>query len=214
MSEKIIFEKKILSQKLDKNGNVLEEYNKETSEAVDIQDIDKHKVCVDANMMTQAILNSDFKTILIQNVGSDFPYTTGACRGETIGNIKYELKISWDEAKRKFEDFKNKISLKFLNFKEGYYDEGQKLFDKVTSSGFKIQNKKTFLKDCVNIITILKNEVSIFFCNDEELEKACKKFGIKIKFIRISPSGTKLIKDFWRLNYPKWKHQKRYRKAK
>lgn len=214
MEEKISFEGLVSGEKFDKEGNLLTEYNKKTEGIIDINKIsEKNKVCIDANMMTSAILNLDFKRVLIQNIGKDFPYTTEICRKETIGNIQKDLRINWKEAEEKFEEFGKDISLNFLDFKEEYIEEGYEFFEKVISSGMKIKNLRTFKKDCINVITILRNNVNVFFCNDEELANVCKRFKIKIEFIPISLSDRKIIKEFWK-QYPKLKYRKRHQKAK
>ncbi len=213
MGDKISFDGTISGKRFDKDGNLLTEYNKKSSGVIDLEQIEQNKICIDAQMMTSAMLNFDFKRTLIQEIGEDFPYTTEVCRGETIGNIKGIKKISWQDAESEFESLKQEISLKFLDFKEQEdWQEGLKLFNKVISSGMKIKDERTFKKDCVNISIITRNKISIFFCNDEELEKACEKFKIKIKFVRIATSNTKIIKDFWKnwkKNYSKLKYQKK-----
>ena len=86
-----------------------------------------NKIAIDANMRTHAILDVDFRKLLFENKGEDFPYTTCSCKHETIGNLKEELKISWTEARNKFECFEKEIGLKYLQYKQEYYDKGVEL---------------------------------------------------------------------------------------
>lgn len=61
--------------------------------------------------------------------------------------------------------------------------------------------------DCVNLVTIKNNGISILFSNDEDLEKVCKNFIKAIQIVRIQPDSDKVIKDYF-------KYQKKGRKAK
>ncbi|MAG01870.1 hypothetical protein CMI42_00895 [Candidatus Pacearchaeota archaeon] len=156
------------------------------------------EICLDSMIITSAILDEDFKRLLIQNIRKDISYTTQVCRKECVGNLIEKLKIKREVAESKFKEFENEISLRYLEFKEEYYSEGTKLFSDILLLGLKIKKKSTLLKDCLNIITLLKNDIKIFFSNDEDLEKACKRLNIDIEFIRIADSSEKVVKDFFR----------------
>lgn len=168
------------------------------------------KICIDTQMITHSILKEDFKSFLLENIGEDFPYTTLLSKNEVIGNLKYKLYISWGEAKKKFDIFEKEIRLKYLEFKQEYFEEGIKIFNRIISLGFKVKNKNTFMKDCVNISVIIKNKIKIFFCNDEELERYCKRLNYDLEFIRIPIDSNKIIKDaFNKSKFQYWKHHQR-----
>lgn len=170
------------------------------------------RICIDTQMITHAILNEYFKNLLIENIGIDFPYTTELCKKETIGNLKFKLNISWGEAKNRFSLFEKEIGLKYLEFKPEYYHEGNKMYDKIISLDMRVKNKITFLKDCANICVIMKNKINVFFCNDEELEKACKKLNYNLEFIRIPVDSQKIIKDTFK--EIKSQYRKNHQKAR
>lgn len=198
---------------IDKDGKVIKEFNKQTSNIFNVEEIENNKVGIDAMMMTHAILKSDFKFFLKSQMGKDFPYTTGICKKETIGNLVKLLKISYKKAKNKFSVFEKEINLKYLPYKPEYYDEANKFFNEVKKS-MRIKNLRTFRKDCVNIIILKDNNISEFFSNDEELEKACKKFNKKINFVKIADSSEKVIKNWRQQTYFKKRYQKKGRRAK
>lgn len=199
MEDKVSFERLVSGKKFDKEGNLLTEYNKKIEGVIDINKIlEKNKICIDANMMTSAILKPDFKKLLIENKGNDMPFTTEELKKESIGNLRKIKSVSVEEAEREFGIFEKEIGLKYIEFKEEYYNEGMNLFSEVMKSGIKIKKILTFLMDCVNLITIKNNGISVLFSNDEDLKKVCKNFVKSIQVVKIQADSDKIIKDFFK----------------
>ncbi|MDO8517433.1 MAG: hypothetical protein Q7S33_04905 [Nanoarchaeota archaeon] len=88
MQEEILFKETKSGTKLNDKGELISQYQRKVENLVDIKDVENNKIGIDANIMTSAILNKDFKEIIIQNMGKDFPYTTESCKKETIGNVR------------------------------------------------------------------------------------------------------------------------------
>ena len=119
------------------------------------------------------------------------------------------MNLSWSEAINKFEELENELTLRFLDYEDRDYTQGWEFYDNVIKSSLKIKNKKTFLADCVNIAILERNKVKTFFCNDEDLAKACKFFKKNIEFIRIADSPEKLRKDFFNQYHKEHRQKKR-----
>ncbi|MDO8517434.1 MAG: hypothetical protein Q7S33_04910 [Nanoarchaeota archaeon] len=113
--------------------------------------------------------------------------------------------MNCEEATEKFEELKKDISLNILEFKEEDYIAGRNFFNEVLSSGMKIKKINTFLIDCVNICILLRNKIQVFFSNDEDLKKVCKRFNKNIEVISIAESNEKVIKNFFRQKQKYWK---------
>lgn len=206
---KLKFEATTSVKKLDINGKIVKEYNKKSEGTLNINEFNDTKICIDANMMILAILKPDFKKLLIENKGDDMPFTTESFKKEAVRNIYKIKKISEEEAGREFGDFEKEIGLKYLEFKDNYTDEGMDLFSKVMKFGIKIKKLSTFLTDCVNLVTIKNNNVSVLFTNDEDLAKVCRNFLKNIKIIKIQADSNKVIKDHFKF-YKKGRKSKRW----
>tara|TARA_Y100000310_G_scaffold167136_1_gene166890 strand:- start:1787 stop:2455 length:669 start_codon:yes stop_codon:yes gene_type:complete len=214
MSEdKLNFIKTTTTKKIDSKGNVVAEGSKTIEGSIDLKNIKDSKIGIDSNMLTSAILSPDFKKILIENMGEDSPHTTHKCRMETIGNIKYKLKITYPQAKIKFDILQKEIKLRFLNLENNDFTNGKNLFNKIKSSGIKIKKIKTFLADCVNVTILLRNGITTFFCNDEDLAKGCKNQKISMEFISLATSNEKIIKNFYK-EQTKFRRRKKGQKAR
>ncbi len=198
MENEISFEGIVSGKKFDKDGNLIKEYTKKTGEVVNIESFEEGKICIDSNMMTLAILKPDFKKLLIENKGNDMPFTTEEFKKESIGNLRKIKSVSVEEAEREFGIFEKEIGLKYLEFKDEYYNGGMNLFSEVMKSGIKIRKILTFLMDCINLITIKNNGISVLFSNDEDLKKVCKNFVKSIQVVKIQADSDKVIKDFFK----------------
>ncbi len=171
------------------------------------------QIALDANIMTSAILNKEFYSLLCKE-SKDCPiFITEISREETRGNLEEEG-YSKEEAIAKFENFKKDLNITILPSYEGCESDATILFNKVMSDkSIKIKRIKTFLPDCTTLVILDKNNVNVFYSNDENLGEVCEKFLPCIQVRKILDEKELRIKEIKKANkmfkdiLPKFKYR-------
>ena len=194
----IKYENITYGRKFNDMGQVIKEYHKISNDSQNIKEIIECKIGIDANILIQAIINKTFRQLLKDNIGKDFPYTNNKFKNETINVLCYKYKYEQNKSIEEFRKLELELKIGLLNVEVEDITKGLQLRDNILKSGIKIRKKANFLIDCIGVMNFVRNGITDFFCNDEDLIKGCKNQKIQLNFISLAPSNEKIIKEFFR----------------